>query len=572
MVAHAATFTASLDRDTITLGESATLSLTFEGGTPDNIPMPSGIANLQVTEGGTSTQFQFVNGQSSSTVTHSFHLTPRQPGDYTIPGLSVEVDGQKLTSQPVTLRVLKPSAPSPQAINSGSQLAFLKLVLPRKEVYVGESFTAQLELYLLNRVQGVGQIQLTSFPADGFSVGKLVEGQRRQVQIGNGVYTVIPVEVALKALKDGQLTVGPVSFSLVIELPSQRQRDMFDPFGMFSHGEQRQISVATDSETVRSLVPPREGAPPSFNGAIGRFTMNMTAGPTNVAAGDPITVKVQISGRGSLDTLSLPEQPAWHDFKIYPPTTKLQTVDQLGLQGTRTFEQIVTPQTAEVKALPPISFSFFDPEVKAYRTLTQPAIPLTVRPGGAAAAPMVLASRNQDNSPPPSQDIVPNKQRLGSLAQVMPPLALQTWFLALQGVPVLAFISAVAIRRRRENLANNPRLRRQREVAHQVQQGLAELKEFAAQNNSERFFATLIRLLQEQLGERLDVPASAITEAVLEERLRPRGAPEALLNSLQELFQLSNLVRYAPIQTSQELAAIIPKATTVLEQLKTLKV
>ena len=35
--------------------------------------------------------------------------------------------------------------------------------------------------------------------------------------------------------------------------------------------------------------------------------------------------------------------------------------------------------------------------------------------------------------------------------------------------------------------------------------------------DSDQFFATLSRLLQEQLGERLDLPASAITEAVIEE-------------------------------------------------------
>jgi hypothetical protein len=571
--AAAATFTASLDRDTITLGESATLSLSFEGATPDNVPLPPVNPNLQITEAGTSTQFKFINGQSSSGLTHSFRLTPRQAGDYTIPALTVDVGGEKLTSQAVTLKVLKPSAPSQAAVNSGSELAFLKLALPRKEVYVGETFTAQLQLYLLSRVQAVGQIQLTAFPAEGFTVGKMIDGPRRQVQIGNGVYTVIPVEVALKPIKAGQLSIGPITFGLVVELPGTRQRDVFDPFGMFSHGEQRQISVATSTETVQSLMVPRDGAPADFNGAIGRFSMTMSAGPTNVAAGDPITVKVQISGRGSLDALTLPDQPAWHDFKTYPPTTKVETSDQLGLQGTKTFEQIVTPQSTEIKALPPISFSFFDPDAKAYRTLTQPALPLLVKPGGQAAAPTVLASAqpNRDNSPPPSQDIVPNKQRLGSLAQITVPLAEQTWFLALQSVPLLAFVSAVVVRRRADNLANNPRLRRQREVHYLVDQGLRDLNRFAAANSSEEFFGMLVRLLQEQLGERLDLPASAITEAIIEERLRPRGVSEGILNPLQELFQLNNLVRYAPIKTSQELAALIPKIETLLKDLRNLK-
>jgi hypothetical protein len=349
---------------------------------------------------------------------------------------------------------------------------------------------------------------------------------------------------------------------------------VFDPFGMFNHGEQRQISVATSPEIVQSLMVPRDGAPADFNGAVGRFTMAMSAGPTNLAAGDPITVKVQISGRGSLDAITLPDQPAWHDFKTYPPTTKVETSDQLGLQGTKTFEQIITPQSAEIKSLPPITFSFFDPEVKAYRTLTQPAIPLVVRPGGAAPSPTVVASAQagRDTTPPTAQDIVPNKQHLGTVAQIGPPLAQRTWFLALQGVPLLALASAVVLRRRAENLANNPRLRRQREVTQLTEQGLRDLKKAAEENNSDKFFTILVRLLQEQLGERLDLPASAITEAVIEERLRPRGVAESILNPLQDLFQLNNLVRYAPIKTSQELAAIIPRLEALLKDLRTLKV
>src|SRR6266699_6803617 len=36
----AATFTAGLSRDTVTLGETVTLSLTFAGGTPQSVPAP----------------------------------------------------------------------------------------------------------------------------------------------------------------------------------------------------------------------------------------------------------------------------------------------------------------------------------------------------------------------------------------------------------------------------------------------------------------------------------------------------------------------------------------------------
>src|SRR5205807_1282848 len=167
----------------------------------------------------------------------------------------------------------------------------------------------------------------------------------------------------------------------------------------------------------------------------------------------------------------------WRDFNTYPPTTKVETTDQLGVKGTKSFEQIIVPQSTDVKELPSISFSFFDTERKAYRTVTQPALPLIVRPGGSAPAPTVMTANRptQANAPPP-QDIVPIKQRMGALAQVGPPLIQQPWFLALQTVPLLAWISALVWRKRADSLANNPRLRRQRKVARIIHDGLLDLR------------------------------------------------------------------------------------------------
>jgi len=567
----AATFTAALDRDTITLGESASLSLAFGEGQPQNPPSPPPIANLQITYIGPSSQFSVINGQVSSSVTYNFTVTPRQAGNYTIPAMTVDVGGEKRTSQPLTLTVLKPTAPPSEAMNSGAQLAFLKLVIPRTNLYVGETIPGQLQIYVQSRV-GMSGLQLSGFPADGFNVGKMTEGQRRQAQVGNSVYTIIPVSFSLKPVKLGALTVGPVTANATVEVPSaNRRRDLWDPFGMLGSSEQKQIALATETQAVQCLPLPTENVPANFNGAIGNYGMTLTAGPTNVAAGDPITVKIQISGRGSLDSITLPDQPAWHDFKTYPPTTKIENTDALGLQGTKTFEQIVTPQNADIKALPAVSFSFFDPVQKAYRTLNQPAVPLLVRPGGAAPTPTFLTTKKEQDNAPPTQDIVPIKQRAGTLAQVTPPLIEQRWFLAVQGVPVLAFLSVLIWRRRADQLAKNPRLRRQRQVAQIIRAGLDDLKRLATQNSSDEFFATAFRLLQEQLGERLDLPATAITESVIEEYLRPRKIPENLLASLQELFQTCNLARYAPVKSSQELAAVIPKLESVIGDLEALR-
>lgn len=568
--AGAATFTATLERDTITLGESVRLGLTFEGAQPKDTPTPPGIANLQITYNGQASQFQLVNGQSTSSVTHNFTVTPRQVGDYIIPAMRISAGGQPLTSQPLRLKVLKPGAPPPEAVASGSQPAFLKLVLPKTNVFLGEVITGEFQLYVRDGVQGLSQLQFTGNPTEGVSVGKITETQRRRVQFGSAGYTLVPFSVVLTPNKTGPLSVGPITASVVIQLPSaNRQRDLF---GFFNQGEQRQLALATDTLSIQSLPVPTENAPADFSGAVGQYTMTVNVGPTNIATGDPITVRVQISGRGALDALTLPAQGAWHDFKAYPPTAKVETSDALGLQGTKTFEQIIAPQSTDITELPPFSFSFFDPEVKRYQTLTHPAVKLTVRPGGSTPAPVVAAmTKSTSDAPPPQQDIVPIKPRLGPVIKIARPLMAQPWFVAAQGVPVLAFVAAFIWRRHTDSLANNPRLRRQRQVAQILHAGNQELQRHATAADSEQFFVTLFRLLQEQLGERLDCPATAITEAVVDEKLRPRGVPDAVLAQIHELFQSCNLARYAPTRSEGELAALIPKFETVIRHLQEVK-
>ncbi len=569
----AATFTAALERDTITLGENVRLGLTFEGGQPKDPPAPPGIANLQIAYNGQASQFQIVNGKSTSSVTHNFTVTPRQAGDFIIPAMSINAGGQQLTSQPLRLKVLKPGAPPPGAVASDTQPAFLRLVLPKTNVYLGEIITGELQFYFRQGVQLADQPRITALPAEGLSFGKITPGSQRQVQIGNAVFNVIPASVALTAIKTGPLSVGPITASVVIQLPSaNRQRNGFDPFEIFSRGEQRQLALATDPTAIQSLPLPTENAPANFSGAVGHYTMTVNVGPTNLATGDPITVRVQIAGRGALDALTLPEQGAWHDFKAYPPTAKVETSDPLGLQGTKTFEQIIAPQSTDITELPPFSFSFFDPDAKRYQTLTRPAVKLTVRPGGNTPAPVIAATtKPASDTPPPQQDIVPIKPRLGPVTKIARPLVAQPWFIAGQGVPVLAFVAAFIWRRRTDSLANNPRLRRQRQVAQIIRTGTQELQQLAVENHSEKFFVILFRLLQEQLGERLDCPASAITEAVVDEKLRPRGVPDSTLTQIHELFQSCNLARYAPTRSGEELAALIPKFENVMRDIQGVK-
>ena len=182
--------------------------------------------------------------------------------------------------------------------------------------------------------------------------------------------------------------------------------------------------------------------------------------------------------------------------------------------------------------------------------------------------PAFTKTATPENSSP--ADILPIKDSLGKLQGRTAPLISRPVFLALQGLPVLALLAAVIWRRRTDELANNPRRRRQLAVAQIISRGLVELKQFAAENKPDEFFATLFRLLQEQLGERLDCPATAITENVMEEHALLRNAPAATRDGLRELFLLCNQARYAPVRGTSELNSVAAQFQKVIVELKDL--
>ena len=564
VLAVPAKMTARLDRDSAAVGETVTLTLTFEAIAPKAPPNLPQLPNVQANYSGQSSSFTFVNGESSSSVSFNYTLLLTQPGEITIPAMQAQVEGQTLTSQPLKLKIAKSQAEAGAATPQNGA-AFIKLVVAKSEVYVGEAFPIEIDLYFQNVEQN--SLHMPQLQAEGFSLGQMPRPSQSRTQIGNAVYNLLIFKTSATAAKTGKLSLGVADYNLNLLVPSRR-RDFFDPFGAF--GQSVQTTLRCEPQTIQVLPLPSQNVPANFNGAVGSFTLAVTAGPTNVAVGDPITLKVQIQGQGLLDAVSLPSQPEWTDFKAYPPTSKVDSADPLGLSGVKNFEQVIIPQNHEIRLLPGFQFTFFDPNQKSYRTLSGPAIPLTVRPAASASAPLWTNAPAQQNAPPPD-DIVHIKPRLDELASAHPALIQERWFLALQAFPVATWLSLLLLRKRKESLANNPRLRRQRQVAQRIREGLKELHRLAAAQDVEGFFATLFRLLQEQLGERLDLPASAITEAVIDERLRGRNLPENTLSELRELFQSCNLARYAPHKTSQELAAFIPRLEAVLGQLQNLK-
>ena len=435
----------------------------------------------------------------------------------------------------------------------------LELHIPRQTAFLGELIPVTLELLVFDP----HDLNLPQVRATGFTLSAIDQPTRSRRKIGQRTFDVFTFKTAATAAKNGQLTLGPAECTLVL-----RSRKTFDPSdpasALIRSGiELKRVTLRSNPVPIEILPIPTEKRPQNFSGAVGQFSLAVSARPTRVQVGDPITVTIELAGLGALDNLSLAPQPLWRPFRLYEPTSRITTSDPLRMRGIKTFEWVIVPGDTATTELPPFQFSYFDPEDRAFHTLSHPAIPLVIQPNpnagpafGSPVAPTALAHIRFD---------------LGPLRQPSTSLIRARWFLTLQSIPLALWLVTMVWRKRREHIHSNPHLGHQAQFSRFLARHVEELRSLSRSDHSEAFFAATFRLLQEVLGDVLQTPAVAITEAALDERLPALGADPALIRDLHSLFQICNHARYAPATSSHALRELPNQIEQVLQRLEDLK-
>lgn len=553
---NAASVEVELDQETIPAGEVATLTLTLEGATlRGNRPSFPATAGLQIQPQGEATEVSIINRTRTVLHRYTYAVQAVRPGDYVIGAVQVNTDNGPMRTKALRLRV---TAGTEAAAETRS--AFVKIEVGKAAAYIGESLPFEIQLY----VEEGRDLQMPQLVADGFNLSKLVNQQPVRRTVGGRLMNLVTFRGVATPVKAGPLALGPATVQLQIPMAGNGRQDFFGFFRQY-----QPVKLTSEASSIQ-VSPLPAGAPPEFTGAVGQFEMSYAASPNALPVGDPITLKISISGEGNLESISLPKLDGWAGYKFYPPNARTEPSNPLESAGSKHFEQVVVPQTLDLKEIPEFRWAYFDPGSKAYKILKGAAIPLQLTAAVVPAVALPAFSATNSVTGNPVTSLAHIRPQLGEILTVPPPLWQHSWFLGLQVLPVGAWLALRIRRWRSESLEKNPRLLRRREMERNVQAGLKQLGALAAVNQGEPFFSTLTRVLQCQIAERLDVPESGITESIIAERLRPRGLSEDDATRLEELFRLSNQFRYAPQTSTSELTGLIPKVAQAVEALKKL--
>jgi hypothetical protein len=515
---------ASVDKNQVSFGESVTLTIAVQGtqsGTPPAIPKVDGL-----TFDGPSTQnnFSFNNGQTSQSITFTYQVTPGRTGEFTIPTIAVNVGGKTYSTTPIKLVVGKGNAQGDLG-----QMLFGRVSLSSQQIYIGQ--TVPLDLYIFSRADlPLRGLNGFNYEAEGLGY-KFVPNLKSGSQVVNGEsFNIQMLQGAISPTTAGTVNFGPCVLKAQLAVQN-RSSSLLEE--MMGRAQVREVPITIDALPITVLPLPEEGKPSDFSGAVGQWNLEVTAKPTEVAVGDPITFTIKISGSGNIDTVPTPKLGGLDEFKTYEPTTKT-TKDDLNTTGERVIQQVLIARSPEVKQLPEVRLVYFDPVAKAYKTADQAPVKIVVKAGSGGQSTIVSGGIRLHPDEKLGQDIVYLKGDLGPVASATPFCATPI-FWALNTMPVLALLGGIGWKKRTDKFRGDVAYTRRMRAARDARKLLT-----AAINYDEVQHA-----LQNYLGDRLNVPAAGITASIVEEQLLPRGVNSELSTDLKACFEICDTARFA---------------------------
>ena len=240
---------------------------------------------------------------------------------------------------------------------------FAELNASRPAPYAGEAFELTLTLYVADNALD-RQVQIADFPVD-LTHTPFEERAGRPVERDGQTWIIRPYVCRARAATPGELRLAPRLDGQLIRV----QRTWF-----FNQTVAQPIRIplrAPLALTVRPL--PAERRPDDFSGAVGRFSLQAVAEPSEVAVGDLITVRLTVTGDGALDTAAPPRVADTAGFRVYPlrPDPASDPLPQ-----RRTYTQTLVPLTPAATPAPAYRWSSFDPVTDTYRILTAGPFPI----------------------------------------------------------------------------------------------------------------------------------------------------------------------------------------------------
>ena len=574
--------------DVVVSGDQVRLVFTVNSQDIKDFRAPS-IKGFDVLMGPSRSQqssIQIINGKrtSNSSTAFTYILLAGSPGTYTIPAASVEVNGEKVFSNAISIKVLPQdqnsgnsgnngggSASSSRSQAAGSRISandlFITATASKTTVHEQEAILLTYKVYtVVNLRQLYGKMP----DLKGFHTQEVELPQQKTFTLehykGRNYNTTVWSQYVLFPQQTGKLEIPSITFDGVVAQQTVSD-DPFDAF--FNGGGYVEVKKKITTPKVVINVQPLPAKPAGFSGAVGEFKLASSINATDVKTNDAVTIKLTLSGTGNMKLIGTPEVKFPQDFEIYDPkVTDDYKLTNSGLTGTKTFEYLAIPRHAGNFTIPAVEFTYFDLKSNSYKTLKTEAYNLKVAKGQGNADQVISDFTNKESVKMLGKDIRFIKLGDSSLRPKGDFFFGTVGYYLCYLIPLLLFVVfAVIYRQKALENANVAKVKTKK--ANKVATLRMKLAgKLLAENKKNEFYDEVLKALWGYISDKLSIPVSQLSKDNIEAELTNYGVQEALIAEFIGVLNECEYARYAPGNENEAMDKVYSASVEVISKME----
>ena len=574
--------------DVVVSGDQVRLVFTVNSQDIKDFRAPS-IKGFDVLMGPSRSQqssIQIINGKrtSNSSTAFTYILLAGSPGTYTIPAASVEVNGEKVFSNAISIKVLPQdqtsgnsgnngggSASSSRSQAAGSRIStndlFITATASKTTVHEQEAILLTYKVYtVVNLRQLYGKMP----DLKGFHTQEVELPQQKTFTLehykGRNYNTTVWSQYVLFPQQTGKLEIPSITFDGVVAQQTVSD-DPFDAF--FNGGGHVEVKKKITTPKVVINVQPLPAKPAGFSGAVGEFKLASSINATDVKTNDAVTIKLTLSGTGNMKLIGTPEVKFPQDFEIYDPkVTDDYKLTNSGLTGTKTFEYLAIPRHAGNFTIPAVEFTYFDLKSNSYKTLKTEAYNLKVAKGQGNADQVISDFTNKESVKMLGKDIRFIKLGDSSLRPKGDFFFGTVGYYLCYLIPLLLFVVfAVIYRQKALENANVAKVKTKK--ANKVATRRMKLAgKLLAENKKNEFYDEVLKALWGYISDKLSIPVSQLSKDNIEAELTNYGVQEALIAEFIGVLNECEYARYAPGNENEAMDKVYSASVEVISKME----
>lgn len=514
---------------------------------------------------------QIINGSmtKSYNYTISYVLQADSAGNRSIGVATIGVDGKNYSTQVTPIEVrqggdqggseaaqsARQSQEQSLEQRAAGQLAkddlMLRLSVSRSKVYKGEAVRATLKLYSRVNVIGSEGAKLPSF--DGFWSQQLEAEQGPFRETLNGkVYDAYNLgEYILYPQQSGKLTIESAKITIIAQMfvRNNRPRNSFFDNSHDIYNLRREISSPAVTIEVK---PFPAGAPASFTGAVGKYTMEAHLSTTDVAANSAANIDLKISGTGNIGFVQEPKIALPATFELYDvKATEQVRTTAAGSSGFRRFEYPFIARAEGDYTIAPIEFTYFSPESGQYVTLSSESFSISVAPdkNSTASSSTVTTLVGKQDVRLLGSDIRFIKLTRPNLHTVTAPLVLSPLYFVIVVAMALLVVMLYFVIGKRIRDSHNTVLVKGRRANKVAVQRFRTAERYMREQNRHAFYEEMLRALWGYISDRFNIPVADLTKESIREELTRRGAAEQA-KAITAIISQCEEAQYSPVDSA----------------------